>query len=306
MKIQFSAVDGRQDNAFSLEVDPAQFRGWRSAFGAHLQIHGLLEYDRTKVVPLEIAGTLAWHTDATFGLHVPAQPVGNGGSIALALPISDAQLASIEARRAGGEANLVMNLTALGRRALDGAATSFRMAGSPTPYIVPRDRWAEAIAACGVGRIRIVELLVPTESVSDAWSRSAEMLARASAEFAQGRHGESMGNARNALQEMVTVLESALAIVPKSLAFAPRVKELGERLSALHERRGADPYAVLASVIRAVFDFASDPVHRGFDVPNRDDAMFALSLATALYEFLSRRPLPNVSAEQRTDGSAKT
>ena len=69
------------------------------------------------------------------------------------------------------------------------------------------------------------------------------------------------------------------------------MKIVGEKLTALHATRSADPYAVLASVIRAVADFSSDPMHRGYDVPNREDAAFALSLATGLHAFLARRPI---------------
>lgn len=297
MKLTFSAVDGTQDNAFSFDVDPAQFRGCRTAFGAQVQVFGNLEFDRTKVVPLQMGGILAWHAEGNMGLSIPMQSVGYGGTIALSAPISDAQLASIEDRRANGEANLALTLFALGRRPSEGAS-AYRMGWSPQPYVVPRDRWAEAMAACGLGRIHIVEVPVPPGDLSEHWLRSAKMLARSSAELAQGRYGESMGNVRNALQEMVDVLERWLGIQPKSPAFAARVNELGSRLATLHERRGADPYAVLAALVRAVFDFTSDPVHRGYDVPSRDDAAFALSAASALHIFLARRPLPTVAADQ--------
>jgi hypothetical protein len=214
-------------------------------------------------------------------------------------PISDTQLASIEERRAGGEPTFEITLTSLAERA-DGVTASYKSSWSPQPLSVPRDRWTDVLAACGYGRIHIVELPVPPE-VNDAWSRSAQMLARASAEFGNGRYGEAMGNARNSLQELVTVLERNLAIVPTTPAFTPRVKAVGDELSRRHRRHGGDPYQVLASVIGAIFDFTSEPVHRGYDVPNRDDATFALSLASALHAFLARRPIASV--ESNTEAS---
>ena len=303
MKVFFSAVDGTQDNAFSLDLDPARLRGSRSAFGAQLQVIGLLEYDRNKAVPLQIGGILAWHADGVSGLHIPSQSVGNGGTIGLAVSIADGQLAGLEERRAGGEPNLTLSLNALGRQTSEGTV-SYRASWSPVPYLVPRDRWADAIAACGFGRIHIVELPVPTVG-ADAWSRSAQMLARGSADFGKARYGEAMGNVRNALQELVAVLERDLAIEPKTPVFAERIKELAVRLTALHERRGADPYGVMASLIRAVFDFSSDPVHRGYDLPNREDASFALSLATSLHAFLARRPLPKPLNESEAEPPSK-
>ena len=179
--------------------------------------------------------------------------------------------------------------SALARRA-DGSTGSYKLSWSPQPFPVPRDRWKDALAACGYGRIHIVELPVPPDA-DDAWARSAQMLARASTEFGERRYGETRGNARNALHELVGVLERSLGIEPAA-AFAQRVKVVGETLTALHANRSADPYAVLASVIRAVADFSSEPMHRGYDVPNREDAAFALALATALHAFLARRPIP--------------
>jgi len=294
MKIQFSAVDGTQDNGFSIDLEPAHFRGGRSAFGSYLLVIGLLEFDPSKARPLQIGGALSWPGDGGVGLVIPHQPV-SGGTTALTAPISDAQLASIEERREGREPTLEITLTALAERA-GGVTASYKASWAPQPLPIPRDRWSDVLAACGYGRIHIVELPVPPD-VNDAWSRSAQMLARASAEFGNGRYGEAMGNARNSLQELVAVLERNLSIEPTTPAFAPRVKAVGAELSHRHRRRGGDPYQVLASVVGAVFDFASEPVHRGYDVPNRDDALFALSLASALHAFLARRPIATVVSD---------
>ncbi len=293
MKAHFSAADGTQDSAFSLDLEPARLSGSRSAFGAQIVISGLLEFDRAKATPLEIGGALSWPNEGA-GLVIPRQPAG-GGTIGLVAPISDAQLASIEERRAGGEPNFEITLTALAVRG-DGRTASYKLSWAPQPFPVPRDKWKDTLAACGFGRIHIVELPVPPD-VNDTWARSAQMLARASAEFGQARYGESMGNARNALQELIGVLERNLGIEPSTDAFTLRVKNVGEALTALHGRRSADPYAVLASVVRAVADFASDPVHRGYDVPTREDAALALALTTALHAFLARRPIPKLLKE---------
>ncbi|MGB8265971.1 MAG: hypothetical protein WCE44_06595 [Candidatus Velthaea sp.] len=294
MKIQFSAADGTQDHAFSMDLEPTQFRGGRSAFGAYVLVIGLVEYNPAKARPLQIGGALSWPGDGGFGLVIPHQPA-SGGTTALMAPISDAQLASIEERRAGGEPTFEITLTSLAERA-DGLTASYKSSWAPQALSVPRDRWNDVLAACGYGRVHIVELPVPPD-VNDAWLRSAQMLARASAEFDNGRYGEAMGNSRNSLQELVAVLERNLAIEPATTAFAPRVKAVGAELSRRHRRHGGDPYQVLASVIGAVFDFASEPVHRGYDVPNRDDAMFALSLASALHAFLARRPITSLLSD---------
>jgi hypothetical protein len=288
MDISFTGHDGVQDDPFTLELDPAQMRGARTTFGAELYIAGVFKLRSGR--PLAMSGVLAWETENGYGLQIPLQPVG-GGSVTVTVPISDRQLGRVEARRAGGEPRFQLAINVLGTRA-NGETAMYKPWG-PQNYTIPRDRWKDILAGAGYGKIHIIELPVPPDAC-DAWTKSAATLAEASVCYSQGEYGYSIGNSRNALQQMVDVLERALGIVPTSPAFGPRIEALTKRLKDLHEKHSFDPYVVLATVIKATFDFSSDPVHRGYEVPTREDAAMSLSLATALHEFLASRPLPKV------------
>lgn len=52
-----------------------------------------------------------------------------------------------------------------------------------------------------------------------------------------------------------------------------------------------DPFAVLSGLIKATFGFCSEPGHTRFDASARNDAVLALSLATALYSYLAQFPI---------------
>ncbi len=252
-------------------------------------VSGNLKVNGRKAQPLAMGGVLSWETEHGNGLLIPQQPA-YGGTTPLIVPISDHQLASLETIRASGEAKFTLTLHALARRE-DGSAAVYKSWG-PLPYTVPRDKWKEALAGCGYSKIQIVELPVPPD-VKDAWARSAATLSEASNEFAQGNYGFSLGHTRNAIQQIIDVLERALDITPpKNSPFSNRVDTVAARLTELHAKRSADAYAVIGSLVRSTFDFSSDPVHRGYEIPNREDALLALSLTVALHTYLARRPIP--------------
>ena len=103
MKISFTGHDGIQDSPFTFDLDPSRLRGARTAFGAELYVSG--DFEAGSARPLAMSGVLSWETENGYGLQIPMQPVG-GGTATVAVPISDRQLASLEERRAGGEARL--------------------------------------------------------------------------------------------------------------------------------------------------------------------------------------------------------
>lgn len=288
MDISFTAHDGIQDNPFVVDFDPGQFRGTRTTFGAEWYVPLLFKGMAGR--PLAASGTLAWATENGYGLQIPMQPVG-GGSCALTVPISDHELARIDERRAGGESLLQLSLNVLALRP-NGTTAIYKPYG-PLNYTIPLHRWIAMLADTGFGKIQIVELPVPPDA-NGAWEQSARQLGEASVRFRQGDYGVSTGCSRIALQQMVEVLERALAITPKTPPLGPRIQVLTKQLNELHQKYSFDPYVVIARLIQATFDFASDPVHRGYEYPTREDAALALSLATALHRFLASRPLPKL------------
>ena len=243
-----------------------------------------------QVVPLFFEGALLW-TNEGVGLPVPLQSVRPSGSIALSIPVSDHQLASFENHRAQKEPEFKLLLTAIGQDANGKVRRYYHHGGTPANLAIPRDRWLDVLDKCGFGRIRIIELPAPPQADDEEWSRCADLLAKASRDFSASRYGEAMSSLRVVSQHMVEILERSLGITPPNPSIKPRVEALSANLRDLHEKRGADPFYVISELIEALFGFTSEPSHRGFDVVTREDAEFALSLATSLYAYLARRPI---------------
>ena len=236
---------------------------------------------------------MLWANDGV-GLAIPMQSLRTGGT-ALWIPVSDHQLAAFEQCRAQKEPEFQLRLTAIAQDPADGKVRRYSFHGGATANLsIPRDRWLFVLDQCGFGRIRIIELPAPPQTDDKEWSRCADLLAAASRDFSSARYGEAIGSIRAAIQQMVGILESRLGITQISPVFKARVDVLSAKLKDLHEKRGADPFYVLSSLIDAVFGFTSEPSHRGFDVGTREDAEFALSLATSLYAYLARRPISTI------------
>jgi hypothetical protein len=135
----------------------------RTAFGASLLIGVFPPYEQpSKDVPLLFYGSLSWASEFD-GLQIPAQPV-RGGTSALVVPISDSQITAIERVRKTGEPTFSLRLQVVAQNE-QGEVRHYGGVGGQDAYdyTVPRDRWHDALDACGYGRIRIVELPPPPE-----------------------------------------------------------------------------------------------------------------------------------------------
>jgi hypothetical protein len=289
-KVDFYLEEAPNRSAFVIDADPARVSGARTAFGAEVRISALLQFDRTQAVPISLEGALLWENDSS-GLPIPAQSAGRGGTFGLAVPITDAQLATFERRRGQKEPAFQLQLRGVAQDTQTGRVRGYAPMMASMPFTIPRDRWADVLDACGYGRIRIVELPPPPDRQDAAWAAIARRLEAASRDFNLGRYGESMVSTRTVIEEMVSIIEADLKITPLSPAFKNRVEAVSKHLTTMHASRGGDPFAVIGAVLGAAFGFTSEPAHRGFEVASREDAEFALFLTTALYSHLARRPL---------------
>ncbi len=216
------------------------------------------------------------------GLAIPLQSVGRE-TADLMIPISDQQIASLERKRAAKELRFELDLRAIGTPGEAGVIGRY----SQNPRItldVPRDRWNDALNAFRIGVVRIIEL--PVSPAADEPLKTVPMqLESSSSLFAGGRYGEAVVASRTALERMVESIGSRVGLPRGEKAFSPYVDELTAKLK--DRNKGDDPFALIGNLIKSAFGWSSHPAHQGFSVSERDDALFALNLCTALYSYVT-------------------
>ena len=275
----FSALEPRLPLA-TVELDPARIRGSRNAFGPMLHVGVQVIFEQGKNQPFLFEGMLCWPGE-NVGLMIPLQTVG-GGTAELNVPISDHQIASLERKRAGKELRVELNLRAVGT--LDESGVLGRYANNNRiAFDIPRDKWKDALNAFGVGMVRIIELPVAPPA-DEPLKAAAHQLGESASFFAEGRYGEAIVAARTSLERMVESIGSRIGMLRGEKNFSPFVEELSAKLK--NHKTGDDPFALIGGLVRTAFGWTSHPAHQGFHVSERDDALFAINLCTALYSYI--------------------
>jgi hypothetical protein len=277
---------------FNVDVEPMQLRGLRHASGSEIMLPLTITTDSRRCMPLLAYGALVWAPDLRNGLAIPSQPV-ELGTIGLSIPVSLTQLAAMETRRSGGEPRLSVSLTILAQLGPEQIVRLFQ-SDREIQYPLSREKWLTTLHDCGYGTIRIVELPSPPAMQGAIWEKASRELEVASRAFANAQYGTTMGATRTSLQAMLGAIELALQITPTTDALGPRAEALEARLRSLHPRRGNDPFAVLAGLLRATIDFCSGPLHDELGLATREDSQLALSTATALYSYAATRQLQSI------------
>lgn len=230
----------------SVDLDPSRVRGSRNAFGPVLHIGIQVDYDPSKHQPILFEGTLSWPNEQ-YGLAIPMQTIG-GGTAELMAPISDAQIVSLERKRAGRELRLRIDLRAVGTPDEKGVVGRYKANYVPD-LALPRDVWKSALDGFGVGIVRIVQLPTPPESPSEAWSRASEQIEKASQFLADGRNGESVTSTRIALERTAEAVGEVLGVSRNdSERFAPYLDRLASHLK--DRNRGSDPFALIGNLLK--------------------------------------------------------
>lgn len=290
MRIAFSSEIRGNNPLFELEIDPARVRGTRSTFGPQLHV-GVQVVFNAGHQPILFEGEIKWPGEGG-GAVIPLQSIGRG-TAELVVALSDHQVAAIERTRAGRESNFELTLRAIGIP--DDPGTLGRYTTNFIPQLqVPRDVWKRALNGFGVGIVRIVELPSPAPGLGEAWARAFELLDEASHLLSEGRYGEAVATARTVLERIAESVGEQNGYPRDNPAFSNYVEELAKRLKS--RRNGDDPFALIGQLIRTANGWTSHPVHQGFDVSERDDAIFAVNLCVALYSYLARAAMPNEQA----------
>lgn len=308
-KFDFQYADGSGQVVLRAEADPRFFSGGRNVFGPFLRLQLQWPYDAN--IPrhraLAVQGALLWggDPDGSGGLAIPLQAVTPNGAVNI--PVSDDELARLETRRAGVEPDFAVRLEGLAQRETQGAADrtpdlavrAVTAGNYPQRLGVSRDAWARALDACGFGLRRMVELPPPPDGLGGKWDEASTSLADASRLLAQGYDVQAIAAVRKALERIVEAVAVAIGEPPHTGkgGFGPYVTALADRIKGMEPAR-SHPFHLVASVLKATFDFASGHTHGTSASSRREEAVFAIVLGTSLYGFAAHGTLAASAANQ--------
>jgi len=278
----------------SVMVEPGMMRGSRSTFGPLLHI-GMSYVFESPRRPFLFEGTLRWGGETT-GITIPLQMVVS--MMELTVSLSDHQVDAIERSRAGKEPVFQLELRALDGPGSDGQLRWYR-SPSQFPLMVPREVWQRAIDGFGsAGTFRIVELPAAPPARSPQWARAQNSVASAAQQLAAGRFGESVATSRTALERIAEALGEDVGAHREDTKtpIGSYIDRLARQIAGDAPRQGND-FAVLGQLMKSLNAWASEPVHQGFDVSERDEATFALNLCVALYSYFVRLDPPSRRAK---------
>jgi hypothetical protein len=290
---------------FAFECDSArQSGGYRSVFGPMLTLplQPVINFPpQRRAEPLLVGGTLRWNGE-NDGIPIAAQPwVINQNRISILL--TDGQLERIEERRAAGTGQALFDLSLRALALVDGT-TKVLSLPFPALLVIPRDEWVRILDMMGHGVRRLIELPPPPSGLGGLWDSVADAIARGTARLAAGDGGVALGEARTAIERVVEAIGDELG-----LQRAGPFRQFGDRVAGvLRERHtsSGDSYGVLANATALaveLFGFASEPAHQGFGSSDRQNAEFALSLATTLYCYTAKLSSAGVHVVASEPGS---
>jgi hypothetical protein len=273
--------------AVRLEFDVAQrFNADRSTFGGVLLLPAELSQG-FKGAPQMLAGTLRL-TGEREGLTIPAQSMIINEN-AIRIPISDDQVARLEAKRSGAEP--IFELSLRGTGIVDGV-TVVLDSSHPVNLTIPLPRWLKALEGLGFGRRRLIELPPPPTREGALWEAASAQIQAAAGRLATSDSGAAMTEARIALQRTIGAVGTCVGLSPvKGAPLGPYADHIASILEGMHQKKSDDPFQTMADAVRlakSCAGFASDPPHTGLSLAERVHAELALSIATTLYTYFVR------------------
>ena len=289
MKIELSSVNKPGASLTTVEIEPENLRGSRTAFGPILHISAMIA-PTSAHKPLLFDGTLCWKAEQ-YGKLIPMQCMRTG-TAELIVPMTDHEIAALERVRDGGSAIFQIRLRAIGFPDDTNtigvyAPVSFHY----QEFKVHLEKWHEVLRGFGFGDFRVVELPAPPADPPGAWTRARDLLLLAAASLSSGENGSAKTNTRAAIIELAEVIGDRVGVERSPTNFRLYVDRTRSKLKELHRLHGNDPFALLGDLMYSAFGFTSEPTHKGLDIAPRDEATFALSAATALYTYLVKAGL---------------
>jgi hypothetical protein len=295
MALQFDLRYADAPGNLVLRLAAYPLSGDRTPFGPRLLFN--VHTEHVQGLPpqrlLGVQGALLW-ADGNDGLRIPFQ--AGRPNMTVEILLSDEQLGRLEEFRASRPPEFSLRLEAL-VQAVEGGETRCLSADAQR-LSISRDEWAVVLNRCGFGLRRIVELPPPPTGLGGTWDDASKSLVNASSLYAAGHDEQAIAAVRKALERIVEAVAAAVGEPPRAVrgGFGPYVERLAERIRALPSGRRQNPYPLVASLLRATFDFSSGYVHEDVVSCRREEAAFALAIGTALYGFAARGTLAAAAA----------
>ncbi len=147
---------------------------------------------------------------------------------------------------------------------------------------VPKSHWAErVISAWGLSNIKVVEVRFPKSAAGENFRASYARVEEAEKLFANGQY-----------KQVLTTLRLSFEALAISLGFESRVKDCFESLFASsHPDKKEKAREALTGIYKFLHlgphEQAKQPEPSGEAVVSREDARFALTLAYAIFEYIT-------------------
>lgn len=297
---------GSNDPRYKVSIDPERISAGRSIFGPFLllpvSIEGLhnKEDGRAAEDLFLIGGAMGWMDEIVLGLLIPPQIITPNNET-LTVPLTDAQIAAMEDKRAGREAQLSVNLEGVaswppnsvtqsnGVRATDTGAVR-RQHGPLMRVVIHRDKWLDLLKIMGQGAKHVVELPEPKlPLISEKWREVIRLFNSAVSHHRNGLYESSLQECRRVVEGIRKVLCHSWGIdLSNKKDFADGTHAIRDRLVVAWGNAEKDRAQALKALLDAAWHWGNPSHHFGSGVPVRENSTFALELSSSLIAFAAQ------------------
>lgn len=197
------------------------------------------------------------------------------------IPLDHVRVRRYEDTRAGSDAELLLSFSALvWFPALPSSLEVVQ--ADQMRIVVPKSHWAERVVGpWGLESIKVVEIRFPSNSAGDKFRKSYQRIEAAERLFANGLY-----------KQVLTELRQSFEALALGLGYEGRMKDCFESLFAgLHPDKKEKALNALTSIYKFMHlgphEQTSQPDSNGEPVITRQDARFLLTLAHAVFEYIT-------------------
>lgn len=270
-----------------VQIDPAMIAGGRGTFGPMLFLpYTLPGPESTSMRLLSLEGWLGYGnvSDTDARLFIPPQVIWPDNRSRLQVPLTDAQIESIEQLRNGGLVNLSVWLEGL---ASVGQGVEPVQSFSPGYLPIERERWLTVLQQLGAGTRRLVELPEPRLPRGEQhWAECVRLLDEATRLYRSGDYEQALKNCRSVAEGIPQVLCAVWGLPEKSRnqTVAQWIQAQENRLSTAWPDDRLTP-GMLRTMLTGAWQWLAPVPHYGTGIPLKEDVAFALGLCTDLLLF---------------------
>lgn len=235
------------------------------------------------------------------------------GSITFTVPCSDADIEAIETARAGGDVMFHLFVAGMAQVSAKQQPTinihntqepvmlarqsdlvpisgdnQRGMGGSGWSFRIAREHWLKILHSAGRPRY-LVELPVPDlPEPQKAWGTTIQYLQAAVDAHRQGHYEEALKRCRQVVEGVATILGQQWNVPQGSKKYSAWVNEISERLVNTWPKEDKGQAKMIGGLLDGAWAWTSPSHHYGSGVPAREEAAFAVHLATALLSFAAQ------------------